>query len=52
MDPLATIALTVVLAAAGFYVLYLVVRSAVAGGIRDASKRQRAEEQASAIRRE
>jgi hypothetical protein len=43
MDPLASLALTVVFAAVGFYTLYCVVRAAVAGGIRDArEKEQRA----------
>jgi hypothetical protein len=35
-DPFSGLALTVVLAAAGLYVVYWVVRRAVADGIRDA----------------
>ncbi|QXT61629.1 MULTISPECIES: hypothetical protein [Tessaracoccus] len=37
MDPLTSIVFTVVTAAVAFYVLYWVVRRAVAGGIRDAA---------------
>lgn len=36
MDPISSVALTVVLTAAMFYVLYNVIRKAVAAGIRDA----------------
>lgn len=36
MDPITSLALTLALAAVGFYVLYWTVRKAVAGGIRDA----------------
>lgn len=36
MDPLASLALTVVFAAVALYTLYWVIRWAVAGGIRDA----------------
>lgn len=37
-DPLTSTVFTVVLFAVGFYVLYWVVRKAVAAGIRDASR--------------
>lgn len=37
-DPLTSLALTVVLTAAGFYVLYWVIRKGVAAGIRDAAR--------------
>ncbi|RUQ98263.1 hypothetical protein [Labedella endophytica] len=40
MDPLSSLALTVVFAAVGFYTLYCVVRAAVAGGIRDAREKE------------
>jgi hypothetical protein len=36
-DPLTSLVLAVVLAAVGFYVLYWVVRKAVAAGIQDAA---------------
>ncbi|WP_169566294.1 hypothetical protein [Microbacterium luticocti] len=39
MDPLTGLVLAVVLAAVFFYVLYVVVRRAVAAGIRDAAGR-------------
>ena len=37
MDPLTSLVFSVVMAAAAFYVLYWVIRKAVAGGIRDAA---------------
>ena len=38
MDPLTSFVLAIVLSAVGFYVLYWVVRKAVAAGIRDAAR--------------
>ncbi|MGO3146079.1 MAG: hypothetical protein ACTIJ6_00210 [Leucobacter sp.] len=37
-DPLTSLVFTVVLFGVGFYVLYWVIRKAVAAGIRDASR--------------